>query len=235
MLVLTLCGVTVAITVAMILISRRVTDNGALATMARLIGGQVDHGAARATGTLAGHAVTVENFTNETTHWTEVTAPVPDATVDLDLRPRTDAEDRAIAAGQAIDVAIDDADVRARYVVEGAPAAQVRALLSAEVRDPLLALPPVRIRIRAGALTVISPTLVRDDAAATALIALTGALLSGLTPAATDDAERARLDDARARRSAHDRRNGLIVLGILALIAIAIGIAVFRRTGGPTG
>ncbi|MCE9573426.1 MAG: hypothetical protein K8W52_09730 [Deltaproteobacteria bacterium] len=231
-LVIALCGFSVVITLALWLVSRRVSDSAALATMARLIGGEVDHGAARATGQLAGRRVTIENLTNETTHWTEVTVEVGGA-LDLEVRTRSD---RAPTSDAEID--LGDPAFRDRYIVEGAPSAQVRAVLTADARARLLAIAPIHVRLRGGELHLISPRLVRDDDDATALVGLTAALLAGVGTAGDvdpvrADAERARLSEVRSARDGRTKVAALIVLGTIAAIAVAIIVALLRRHGPP--
>jgi hypothetical protein len=76
----------------------------------------------------------------------------------LDLRRQSRAEERAVAAGEAVDLATGDADFDETWIVEGAPAERVRRLLKKrklrERIQELAQLPEVRVTIEDGKVTL---------------------------------------------------------------------------------
>lgn len=75
------------------------------------------------------------------TPWTEVTVSMEGPMFDLELRPQGLMESIDLQRGMAIDVTIGDAAFDRAFIVEGAPAAAVRAVFAdAELRGALVAL-----------------------------------------------------------------------------------------------
>jgi hypothetical protein len=101
-------------------------------------------------GQLAGRDVRVRLTSRGTgsssVSWTEVVAASSSEVTQLGLRPQTLAEEALKRVASTIDVSIGDAAFDAAFIVEGAPEAAVRSVLSDEaLRARLLACKPVEL------------------------------------------------------------------------------------------
>jgi hypothetical protein len=196
-------------------------------------------------GRLDGVAIAYGSRGSRSASWTEVRATVRPAGVEVVVRPRRAEDDAAVAAGRLLDVDLGDAELRKAYVVDGAPAEAVAAMLDAEVRRQILALRPGLISCSGEQVRVAADHLVRDDAEATGLLRLTAALgsklaVAGATEVAATAAVRARHEaerDALFVARASDRKanllQGLVVAGVLVLLfALGLVWALKRRAAG---
>jgi hypothetical protein len=121
--------------------SRRAND--ALAVVGRLLDGAVDPGTASVHGRFHGVATTFRLATrgggSASERWTEIDCELPRGyPVVLHLRRHTSGDQLRIARGEMVDVVVGDLRFDDQFLVEGAPDAVIRRLLSPEVRGYLV-------------------------------------------------------------------------------------------------
>jgi hypothetical protein len=102
------------------------------------------------TGRVGGRTVRCELTSrgegSSSTAWTEVTVTMEGPRFDLELRPQGLTESIDLQRGMAIDVMVGDAAFDSVFIVEGAPAAAVRAVFAdAELRRALVAVGPIDV------------------------------------------------------------------------------------------
>jgi hypothetical protein len=242
---------------AVIYIKWRQLNPATLDAVAALVGGTVDRDAHAVTGHVGKDKAFPVTFTNKlyrTAAWTEVSVTVPATALDVEVRPRTPAESQAAADGRAVDVPLGDPELEKAFIVEGAPAAVVRGLLTPERRRALVALAPVTLRVAGTKVLLITDHLVRDDDEGRRLVELAGDVATGLAqagpvelPAGTPsraaaqearDRERAALLDAKSQRH---RTNLVAGIAVIVVLAAIFGFLVVRglraraeRGSGPT-
>jgi hypothetical protein len=226
-----------------------------LDAIASLVAGTVDRTAHSVTGHVGkdrAYPVTYTNKLYRQAAWTEVNVTVPATSLELEVRPRTPTETKAAADGRAVDVPLGDAEFEQAFIAEGAPAAVVRGLLTADCRKRLLALSPVTLRASGTQVVVIADHLVREDDEARRLVELAADVAAGLSQAgpvdlpagtpsraaaqAARDAERAALLDAKAQRHRTNLVAGIVVIALLAGIfgwLVVRGLR-NRAESGPT-
>jgi len=230
---------------------------------ARLEGATVDHEARSATGRVGGHPVTIRytsTRTSKTTHsMTEVEVGTARTPLQLELGPTRKGSAAAVRDGLLVDVSTGDRSFDDRFLVQGAPADVVRALLDAELRASLLGRGTLTLSTRAGGRCVVVVPGRPAEADLLALVDL-AALLGRRVATAYPEADRAALDqrggpyrgepDARSapalnsaraadlarladvnqRRGGRQRRVALLLAG--GLLLLVIGIALIGQATG---
>jgi hypothetical protein len=126
---------------------RTVERAGGLSALRALLEGATADATDRVAGTFRGIPVrwvyATRGAGSSATSWTEITVTLrPGAPVQLSLRPQTRREERLRDEGLVIDLVLGDVAFDDAFVVEGAPADVVRALLDDALRAALLAARP---------------------------------------------------------------------------------------------
>jgi hypothetical protein len=196
------------------------------AIRALLIDGELtEHG--KVSGAFEGRAVEVKyadrSEGSSVSPWTEVTASHKSVELDLALRPQGILASAIGRAASGVDVKLGDDRFDGAFILDGAPADAVRAVLDANVRKRLMDLRPVELTTKSGAIVIakkkwlgvddVAPMLAAVCEVAASVDRLPGAE-GGAYRAATLDRtdELAALERARARTQR--LRNWLIAIGV---------------------
>ncbi len=119
-------------------------------------------------GPIGGHVVHYAMFTGRHNHSARTicrfTLSIQRPAFEMDLRPETRSERRAVERGRAIDLVLGDEAFDDAFIVEAAPAEVARALLDERARTALLTFSPCRLTVAGNELHFSKHTTLNEPA-----------------------------------------------------------------------
>jgi hypothetical protein len=164
--------------VGLLIWRQRDRDTPGLQAVAQLLGSKVDGG--QVVGTYQGLTVRFLNAHDKRGSVASVRVTVATGAVKLDVVRRDNSDERTRSAMAPLAVDLGDPAFSKEYLVAGAPAETVRAVLTPALRQQLLESRAWRVNLGDGAVTLHLGGLIEDEARARLLLDLAVGLARGL-------------------------------------------------------